>query len=89
MADLYRAVLPDIRPIEAGLDRDEMIGRDTSCPRQALRELRWRLEYTADVVGVRTNLERIRSLAALPAAPCATNPDEEGSYGACTEVWFL
>ena len=89
MADLYRAVLPDIRPIEAGLDRDETLGRDTSCLRQALRELRWRLEYTADTAGVRTNLERIRRLTALPAPPCATSPDEEGSYGACTEVWFL
>ena len=89
MADLYRAVLPDIRPIEAGLDRDEMLGHDTSCLRQALRELRWRLEYTADTAGVRTNLERIRRLTALPAPPCATSPDEEGSYGACTEVWFL
>jgi hypothetical protein len=89
MADLYRAVQSNIRPIEARLDRDEALGLDTSCLRQALRELRWRLEYTSDVVGTRTNLERIRSLAALPAPPCAITPDEDGSYGACTEVWFL
>ena len=89
MADLYRAVQPDIRPIEVRLDRDEALGLDTSCLRQALRELRWRLEYTADAAGIRTNLERIRSLAARSPEPCATNPDEEGSYGACTEVWFL
>jgi len=89
MADLYRSVLPDIRPIEAQLDRDEALGRDTSCLRQALREFRWRLEYTADVAGVAANLERIRNLAALPAPPRATDQDEEGSYGACTEVWFL
>jgi hypothetical protein len=89
VAKLYRAVQPDIRPIEAQLDRDEALGLDTSCLRQALRELRWRLEYTADVVGVRTNLERIQAWAAQPAPPCATNPDGEGSYGACTEIWFL
>ena len=89
MADLCMALQPDIRPIEARLDRDEAVGIDTSCLRQALRELRWRLEYTADVAGVRTNLERIRSFAALPTPPCANNPDEEGSYGACTDVWFL
>src|SRR6516225_5721544 len=89
MADLYRSVLPDIRPIEAQLDRDEALGRDTSCLRQALRELRWRLEYTAYVAGVGANLERIRNLAALPVPPRATDQDEEGSYGACTEVWFL
>src|SRR5208337_2941927 len=48
MADLYRAVLPEVRSIEARLDRDEARGHDASCLRQALRELRWRLEYTAD-----------------------------------------
>jgi hypothetical protein len=89
MADLCTALQPDIRPIEARLEHDEALGFDTSCLRQALRELRWRLEYTADVAGVRTNLEKIRRLAALPTLPRATNPDEEGSYGACTEVWFL
>ena len=89
MADLYRDVQPDIRAIEARLDRDEARGLDTSCLRQALRELRWRLEYTSDVAGARANLERIQSLASLPAPPCATSPDEEGSYGACTKMWFL
>jgi hypothetical protein len=89
MADLYQAVQLDIRSIEARLDRDETRGLDTSCLRQALRELRWRLEYTSDVASARANLERIQSLASLPAPPCATSPDGEGSYGACTEVWFL
>ena len=50
MADLYRAAQLAIRPIVARLDRDEVLGRDTSCLRQALRELRWRFEYTADLV---------------------------------------
>jgi hypothetical protein len=89
MADLYRALQSDIRSIGARLDRDEARGLDTSCLRQALRELRWRLEYTSDLAGARANLQRIQGLASSPAPPCATNPDEEGSYGACTEVWFL
>jgi hypothetical protein len=89
MADLYRAMQPDIRPIEARLDRDEAQGLDASCLRQALRELRWRLEYTADTAAARATLERIRALAALPTSPSAATTDEEGSYGACTEVWFL
>jgi hypothetical protein len=89
MADLYRAVQPEIRTIEARLDRDEACGLDTSCLRQALRELRWRFEYTADAAAVRVTLERIRALAALPVLPSASAVDNEGSYGACTEVWFL
>ena len=89
MADLCLALQAEIRPIESRLDRDEALGLDTSCLRQALRELRWRLEYTADLTGARASLERIRALAALPALQHTTNPDEEGSYGTGTEVWFL
>jgi len=88
MVDLYCAVQPEIRPIEARLDRDEAIGLDTSRLRQALRELRWRLEYTADSAAARATLDKIRELAALPARRCADSP-EEGRYGTCTEVWFL
>jgi len=89
MSDLYRAVLPEVRSIEARLDRDEALGLDTSCLRQALRELSWRFEYTADTAAARATLERIRALAALPTSPSAATADEEGSYGAWTEAWFL
>jgi hypothetical protein len=89
IADLCIASQPDIRQIEARLDHDEALGLDTSCLRQALRELRWRLEYTADAAGVRMNLEKIHSFAALPILPRAANQDDDGSYGTCTEVWFL
>ena len=89
IADLYWAVLPEIRPIEARLERDETHGLDTSYLRQALRELRWRLEYTADTAGVRSTLERIHTAAASRAAPSAVTQDKDGSYGAGTEVWFL
>jgi hypothetical protein len=89
MVDFYRAAQPDLRAIEVRLDRDEALGLDTSCLRLALRELRWRLEYTSDLAGARANLERIQGLASSTTRPCATNPDKEGSYGACTEIWFL
>jgi hypothetical protein len=89
MAELRSTILPEIRMIEAGLDREEARGGDTSCLRQILRELRWRLEYTADPSGVRAPLDRIRTLAVLPSPPSASNPAEDGSCGACTEVWFL
>jgi hypothetical protein len=88
MADLCQAVQPKLRAIRTSLDRDEARGLDTSCLRQAMRELRWRLEYTADAEGIRANLDRIHTLAALPK-PLSPGPDEEGSYGAGTEVWFL
>ena len=89
MADLCRAVQAAVRPIEARLDREEAEGSDTSCLRQALRELRWRLEYTADEAAVRANRNRIFALAALTDAPSGAVPDDDGSYGAGTKVWFL
>jgi hypothetical protein len=87
--DLYRAVQAQIRPIEARLDREEARGRDTSCLRQALRELRWRLEYTADTAGARASLDRLCAAAALPEPPSAAVPDNDGGYGAGTAIWFL
>ena len=88
-AVLYRSVQAEVRPIEARLDREEAEGRDTSCLRQALRELRWRLEYTADEVAVRANRDRVFALAALPKLPSGAGPDDDGSFGSGTEVWFL
>lgn len=89
IVDFYPAAQAAIRPIEARLDREEAEGRDTSCLRQALRELRWRLEYTGDVAGITASLDRMLALAALPEPPSALVPDDEGSYGVGTEVWFL
>jgi hypothetical protein len=86
---LGRALEPEIRELEAGLDRREAGGGDTACLRQLLRELRWRLEYTADAGNIRTTFARIRALAALPGSPDASTPDAEGGYGPCTEPWFL
>jgi len=88
-AELRQLIQPEIRSIEARLDRGEVQGHDTSCLRQALRELRWRLEYTADARAARATLDRVRAIAALPAPPSALAPDQEGSYGSCTEPWFL
>jgi hypothetical protein len=89
MAKLRQTTQSEIRAIAARLDREEARGCDTSCLRQVLRELRWRLEYTADVVGVRSTLERLRALAALPSLPSSAGEGEGGGYGACTEIWFL
>jgi hypothetical protein len=86
IVELARSADHEIRTIEAELDRREAGGDDTSCPRQVLRELRWRLEYTADTSAIRATLARLRTWAALPAA---ASHDAEGAHGDCTDVWFL
>ena len=86
--ELARSADHDVRTIEADLDRREGSGCDTSCPRQVLRELRWRLEYTADTNGVRGTLARLRTRAALPS-PSAASQGGDGAHGACTDIWFL
>jgi hypothetical protein len=79
----------EIRTIEAELDWREAGGGDTSCSRQVLRELRWRLEYTADTDGIRATLAGLHTWAALSSPPAAASDDAEGVLGACTDVWFL
>jgi hypothetical protein len=88
IVELRAATQSEIREMEAGLDRKEAHGGDTSCPRQILRELRWRLEYTVDIVAIRATICRLRA-AALPFPHTSSVPDADGSYGPCTGVWFL
>jgi hypothetical protein len=78
-ADLRVAVQSELRATEARLDGEEARGRDTCWPRHALRELRWRLEYTADATAIQGALERLRRLAEPGLPTCPDGPD----------VWFL
>src|SRR5271168_1065134 len=71
--ELARSADHEIRTIEAELDRREAGGGDTSCPRQVLRELRWRLEYTADTSAIRATLARLRTWAAPSLSPAASH----------------
>ena len=89
IVELARSADHEIRTVEAELDRREAGGGDTSCPRQILRELRWRLEYTADPSGIRATLARLRTRAALSSSPAAISQETDGAHGACTDVWFL
>jgi hypothetical protein len=89
VAGLYQVVLPEIRAVERGLDRDEAAGRDTSQPRQAIGELLWRLQYTGDAAAAAETLERVRALGSSPAPAAFPARDEYGSFGRGTEVWFL
>lgn len=88
IAELGRATLPEIRDIENRLDRDEAAGCDTVCARQAIGELRWRLQYTADTTAAARVLKRVRALASASGTVFPSR-DEQGSFGIGTEVWFL
>ncbi len=89
MAELCLQVDPELRRLEVLLDGAEAVGRDTSFLRQALGEVRWRLQYTGDLAAADAALARLRAAAALPDPPSGLVPDEDGSYGAGTHVWFL
>lgn len=89
MLELLGAAVPEILALEARLDRAEVAGADTSCVRQALIELRWRLESTGDAEAAKAALQRVRDWAAMPTPPTAHAQDAEGSWGICTEPWFL
>ena len=85
---LRGAMQSEIREIEAKLDRTEGDGGDTSCPRLILRELRWRLEYTADTAATLETVHRLRAMATLPFPHASGVPNADGSYEPCTGVWF-
>ncbi|MBV8738958.1 MAG: hypothetical protein JO007_17215 [Alphaproteobacteria bacterium] len=88
IAELGRAALPEIRDIENGLDHDEAAGCDTVRARQAIGELRWRLQYTGDAAAAARVLTRARAFASASASIFPLR-DEQGSFGIGTEVWFL
>ena len=88
MRDFRRATKPEITALEARLDADEQAGADRSCLRQAVTELRWRLNSTADVPAAERVRDRVRALAAAPAVPAGTVQDADGSYGPCVAQWF-
>jgi hypothetical protein len=89
MARFADAAQTDLRAVEARLDRDELSGLDTASLRLVLRELHWRLEYTADIAAAAAALARLRRLALPPAPTAGPVLDAEGSYGAASDVWFL
>jgi hypothetical protein len=89
IAELRGTMQDEIREIAAKCDRDEARGGDTSCLRQILRELRWRLEYTADAGAIHKTLDRLRATAAESAPRTVRVPDADDSYGPATDVWFL
>src|SRR5271167_312284 len=89
MAELGERTGPEIRALEARLDRDEAAGHDASLLRQVVGELHWRLQYTGDAVAAAATFGRLRALAALAQPPSGLFPDEDGSFGAGAAVWFL
>ncbi len=88
MRQLRQSTRQQLAVIEHQLTDAESAGRDMSCPRQALIEVRWRLNSTSDVDAARAVLARLVSLASQPNPPSARLQAEDGSYGACAGPWF-
>ena len=89
ITELRTSAPPLIAAIEDRLGAEDASGGDTSYLRQAIRKLRWRLEYTGDAVAARAALARVERLAALPVLPGGLAQNDDGSYGAETDTWFL
>jgi hypothetical protein len=89
IAAAHAAGLPRIRVLERRLLAEDEQGIDNSALRQAVREWRWRLEYTGDAAAAEAAGGRAERLAALPVLPAGGSPNADGSFGGDTEVWFL
>lgn len=75
--------------------RDEMAaqqrrGRKVPCTRQVLLETHWLVGYTADFNRIERKLADLRARLAAAADPHDGGQVEaDGSFGCCTEEWFL
>jgi hypothetical protein len=89
IAELRRTIQPEIRAIELSLDEAESVGGNTSCLREMIRELRWRIEYTADADAIAAIFGRLLALTAQPNSLPAPTLEKDNVSGLGTEVWFL
>ncbi|MBV9567944.1 MAG: hypothetical protein JO172_07385, partial [Hyphomicrobiales bacterium] len=83
-----------ITKANASLLAAERHGKGVTCARQALNELRWRINSTSDTASARVALERLKRALDDVASPHGGDvnilpQDAEGSYGPCDDEWFL
>ncbi|MBV9053905.1 MAG: hypothetical protein JO196_16010 [Hyphomicrobiales bacterium] len=94
MRAFAREAKPVIARANALLLAAERHGKGVPCARQALNELRWRINSTSDTGNARATLERLKHSLLDVASPHGGDAnvlpqDEEGSYGKCDGEWFL
>ncbi|MBV9516509.1 MAG: hypothetical protein JO068_00165 [Hyphomicrobiales bacterium] len=94
MGTLALEAKPVITKANALLLAAERHGKGVTCARQALNELRWRINSTTDAASARVTLERLKRALTDVASPHGGDAnilpqDAEGSYGGCDGEWFL
>jgi hypothetical protein len=86
---IRRDARPRLSAIHQRLAADEAAGRDVTCARQMQTEVLWRFGYTADVAAAQALLARTEAVVDGPHPPSGGAQAADGSYGACSEPWFL
>ena len=64
-------------------------GEDTYCLRAALTEFAWRIGSTSDVAAAKACWARCQDIIDHGTPYAANTQDAKGSFGPCTEPWFL
>lgn len=91
----HRTHLNDLRGQVRGLEHTvqglEASGRPTRCAQQALTELRWRVNNTADYAASKAEIARLAQLVADPEAAGASDGQDpaDGAWGRCYTEWFF
>jgi hypothetical protein len=97
---VYRKRFPDMaayakiaRPLLSKAQDDalarESNGKDTYCLRAALTEFAWRIGSTSDVDAAKACWQRCQDIITASTSYPANTQDDQGSFGPCTEAWFL
>ena len=94
MATFAKEARPLIAEANDTLFAAEQERRGVTCARQALVELRWRINSTVDVSAARENMERLKAALADLASSSSHEAnvlaqDGDGSFGSCDTQWFF
>lgn len=93
IARMHRLKLlsPTLKPLVAEIARRQAAGEDMQYSMHIYREIRWRLNFTADVATTRARIEDLRESLSHPELQAAAGEQQpsDGSWGLGINVWYL
>jgi hypothetical protein len=82
---------PELKPLVKEIDRRQASGEDMHYSMHIYREIRWRLNFTPDIQGVRDEIARLRQSLADPNAQKQAQQQQasDGSWAMGIDAWYL
>jgi len=86
-----KQLTPSLKPLVKEINRRQGAGEAMSYSMHIYREIRWRLNFTADTVTTRLRIEDLRNSISQPEEQkrASVQQASDGSWGAGITVWYL